>query len=73
MTDIRPLAMCKFSDDHLPKEYRGGYPFDKEHMYIYFGEIPNMMGHCVVMDHSTGEVTSGYHTDLFSELTDEET
>ncbi|MCD0460144.1 hypothetical protein [Roseiconus lacunae] len=40
--------------------------------YIFFGEIPNMRGHCVVADHQTGQLYSGYHTENFVELTEDE-
>lgn len=31
-----------------------------------------MGGHCVVADHRTGQIYSGYHTENFVELTDDE-
>lgn len=40
--------------------------------YIYFGDIPNMPGHCVVMN-SLKNFTVGMHTFNFVELTSEET
>lgn len=55
----------------LPEGYKNSYPFKENHQYIYFGEIPNMPGHCIVMDHSTGKMYSGYHTDHFEEVTEE--
>lgn len=39
--------------------------------YLYLGEIPNMTGHCAVID-DTGHVEVGYHVDDFREMTDEE-
>lgn len=39
---------------------------------VYMGEIPNMTGHVVVVGNVTGKIFSGYHVDLFRELTDEE-
>jgi hypothetical protein len=39
---------------------------------VFFGEIPNMPGHCVVADHRSGQIYVGYHTDDFVELTEEE-
>jgi hypothetical protein len=41
--------------------------------YVFFGEIPNMPGHCIVADYETGKIHSGYHTDNFIELGEEET
>lgn len=40
--------------------------------YTFFGEIPNMPGHCVVMN-SLKNFTVGMHTYNFVELTEEET
>jgi hypothetical protein len=31
-----------------------------------------MLGHCVVADHETGRIHSGYHTENFVELTEDE-
>jgi hypothetical protein len=31
-----------------------------------------MLGHCVVADHKTGRVYSGYHTENFVELSEDE-
>jgi hypothetical protein len=45
----------------------------KKRSYIYLGEIPNMPGHCVVLDLKTGRMFAGYHTDNFVELSDDET
>ena len=45
----------------------------KERVFIYFGEIPNMPGHCVVAGHESGKIFSGYHTDDFEQIPDEET
>lgn len=41
--------------------------------FIYFGEIPNMPGHAVLVSHKTGKVFSGLHIEDFRELTEEET
>lgn len=40
--------------------------------YIYFGEIPNMPGHCVVLNRQN-KFTIGMHIFNFVELTSEET
>jgi hypothetical protein len=42
-------------------------------MYVFFGEIPNMPGHCVVADHRTGHIFSGYHTENFTEIPRDDT
>ena len=38
---------------------------------IFLGEIPNMLGHCVIAD-STGAIKCGFHTFDFVELTEDE-
>jgi hypothetical protein len=49
------------------------YPFKENGVYVYFGEIPNMPGHCIVADHKTGKIYSGFHTENFTELKKDET
>jgi hypothetical protein len=44
----------------------------QKHTYVFFGEIPNMPGHCVVADHVTGQIFSGYHTENFVEIDEDE-
>jgi hypothetical protein len=68
----RQYALVKFDFDSLPKEYHNSYPFTTNDIYIFLGEIPNMLGHCVVCDYKTGKIFGGYHTDNFIELTEEE-
>jgi hypothetical protein len=69
----RQYSLVRFRFDLVPAEYRARYPFTAEGVYIFFGEIPNMTGHCVVADHRTGTIYSGYHTENFSELSEDET
>lgn len=52
----------------MPAEYHSKYPFTIDGVYLFFGNIPNMPGHCVVADHGTGQIYSGYHTENFEEL-----
>jgi hypothetical protein len=40
--------------------------------YVFLGEIPNMPGHCVVADANTGQLFTGYHTDNFAEIPEDE-
>ncbi len=67
----RQYSFVKFDDSALPKEYRGLSPFSSKHRYIFLGEIPNMQGHCIVMD-DTGKMYTGYHNENFVELTDDD-
>lgn len=72
MKEPRQYSIVKFDYDALPVDYHSGYPFVPNKMYIFFGEIPNMGGHCIVMDRFTSEMFVGYHTENFVEMTDEE-
>jgi hypothetical protein len=63
----------RFDFDGLPKKFHSKYPFKKRGVYVFFGEIPNMRGHCVVADHRTGKIYSGFHTENFIEILPEET
>lgn len=68
----RQYSLVRFRFDTLPPEYHGLYPFTREGVYVFFGEIPNMPGHCLVADHKTGLVYSGFHTESFVELPPDE-
>ncbi len=68
----RKYSLVRWDHEHLTPEMKAKYPFKEKGVYIFFGEIPNMPGHCVVSDHKTGKIYSGYHTDNFVELKDDE-
>ena len=68
----RFLSLVRFHFDAVPNEYHSKYPFIDGRSYVFFGEIPNMPGHCVVADHQTGQLYSGYHIENFIELPDDE-
>jgi hypothetical protein len=70
---IQQYAIVKFNFDDLPEKFHDQYPFQKDKVYIFHGEIPNMPGHCVVSEHPTGVMYSGYHTEDFIELDVDET
>ncbi len=40
--------------------------------FIYLGEIPNMPGHCVVAEQTSGKVHSGFHIENFVEMEEDE-
>lgn len=69
----RYLSLVRFSFANIPHSYHARYPFTDGHSYIFFGEIPNMPGHCVVADHKNGQMYSGYHTENFREIPDDRT
>jgi hypothetical protein len=64
----RQYSLVRFRFDQLPAEYHKQYPFKADGVYVFLGDIPNMPGHCVVVDHRTGQIYSGYHTENFAEL-----
>jgi hypothetical protein len=67
----RRLALVKFRPREI-KETRGvktlRYPFKKEAVYVFLGEIPNMPGHCAIADSKSGKIYTGYHTESFTEI-----
>ena len=67
------LSLVRFDFQSMPVEYHAKYPFAEGRSYVFFGEIPNMPGHCVVADHQTGQIYSGYHTENFVEIPRDET
>jgi hypothetical protein len=69
----RKLSLVKFDFSRGPRGSRRRYPFRAGKSYVFFGEIPNMPGHCVVADHRSGQIHAGYHTDNFVELKYDET
>lgn len=70
---MRQYAFIKLTEDFKTAMANDkDHPIMQEDVFIYFGEIPNMLGHCVVSGHKSGRVFSGYHIDNFQELTEEE-
>lgn len=67
-----PLSLVRFDFDSVPLTYHRKYPFKRGGSYIFFGEIANMGGHCVVADVKTGRLYAGYHTENFVELPKDE-
>jgi hypothetical protein len=65
----RRLSLVKFTS--LGKGFRS--QIKEKTIYVFLGEIPNMKGHCVVSDFKSGKIYSGYHTDRFSEVPENET
>ena len=69
----RKLSLVRFDPQGLTAETKAKYPFKADAPLVFFGEIPNMPDHCVVADHKTGQIYSGYHTFNFVELGEDET
>lgn len=68
----RQYSLVRFQFDAIPVEYHVRYPFTRDGVYVFFGDLPNMPGHCVVADHKTGQIYSGYHTEWFAEIPPDE-
>jgi uncharacterized protein with WD repeat len=71
METPRQYSLVKFDFSTLPDEYANQYPFKPNKRYIFFGEMPNMEGHCIVMDYE-GKHFIGYHTENFIEMNEDE-
>jgi hypothetical protein len=71
----RQYSLVRVEDwykEHLVKGGNAKHPLAKGDLFVFLGEIPNMPGHCVVIDHSTGKVYSGFHIENFHEVKPEE-
>jgi hypothetical protein len=66
------MSLVRFNYDAIPAEYHEKYPFESTGVYVFLGELVNMPGHCVVADHKTGRIYSGYHSEGFVELAEDE-
>ena len=66
------MKLVKFKDDILDGKYGKHYPFSIHQKFVMLGEIANMPGHCVISDYRTGHIYSGYHTDDFKEISEDE-
>jgi len=66
--DVRKNQLVKFTP---PVGYEDEYPFEKDEVVLFLGEIELMSGHCIVVK-KTGQVLWGYHTDNFIPITEEE-
>ena len=72
-TQPRQYSLVRFELGDLESSWWDKYPFKPDGKYIFLGEIPNMPGHCVVVDHQTGRIHSGYHVENFVEIPEDET
>lgn len=52
--------------DKKLNQQESGYPFEHDEILLFFGEIVQMRGHCIVVS-KNGKVYWGYHTDNFVE------
>lgn len=68
----RKLSLMKFEPENIGSKAEGQLPFSRGQTYVFLGELENMPGHCVVVEHHSDRAFSGYHTDYFSELGEDE-
>ncbi len=66
----RKLSLVKFEDKRFREKGSRKNPFKQGRPYVFLGE--NVPGHCIVADHRTGRVYSGFHTENFVELSEDE-
>lgn len=67
MDELREKALVTVREDSASKKY----PFYSDLPLIYLGEIANMPEHGIFIGKS-GRCYSGYHVQMFRELTPEE-
>lgn len=71
------LKLRQYALVELTQEFKNAmaeqknHPIMKEQTFVFFGEIPNMPGHCVVSGHESGKVFSGYDLGSFQEIKEE--
>lgn len=68
---MKKLKLVKLTDASQKEDYIKDV-FDPDHTFVFLGEIKGMPGHCVVIGTTTEKVYTGYHTDNFIELTEDE-
>lgn len=71
---MKQYTLVKFDYSDMTDEWKKEYlkVFEPDKIYIYLGEITQMPGHCIVIEMETGKVISGYHTENFIELKEDE-
>lgn len=66
---LHQYSLVKIADEEVLQQYEDNV-FDGESTFIFLGEIPNMLGHCVVAGYINGKIYAGFHNDLFVEVED---
>ena len=72
---IRQYALVKEKEEYFT--VGANISANKDTAFVFLGEIPNMPGHCVVVEHlvkglNPGKIYTGFHTDRFQELSKDE-
>jgi hypothetical protein len=57
-------TLVRFDFDNCPVNFHSGYPFVRDEVLLFLGEVRQMPGHCVVAT-KDGRVVWGYHTENF--------
>ena len=82
----RQNSICRFTLGEAEAKYAHEYPFKIGERVLFLGEIPNMAGHCIIVSGwkrsikdanevpvlQSCDITYGWHTDNFVELTEDE-
>ncbi len=72
MRNIKINSLVKFNYENIPAEFLEKYPFEKNDVYVFLGEISNMPGHGIFIDYQTGQIFCGYHIEYFTEINKDE-
>lgn len=72
MSIPRQYSLVRYSDWVKANAQEWEIFGDKDDIFIFLGEIPNMPHHCVVARTTNGLVLAGVHTCDVIELTEEE-
>ena len=68
----RQYSLVKYDFDAFPADAKTINPFKPGRVYVLICELANMPGHCVLADHKTGKIYSGYHIENFVELSNDD-
>ena len=70
---MRQYALVRHNKD-MKDFYSGSGVFKKDPamIFIFLGEIPNMLGHGIFIGRDSGKIYSGFHTDSFEEIPEDE-
>ena len=71
---MKPNTLVKFDYTNVPSEVHHYYLkiFDFNEAFLYMGDISQMDGHCVLCSLKTGKILTGYNTENFIALTEDE-
>lgn len=71
---IRTNSIVRMTEK-AKKWYKENYPESRilhHERFIFLGEIPNMIGHCIVVTISESHILNGLHTYDFEEIPEDE-